>query len=116
MIIADNNKITIVRGDTGSLQIAVNVVVNSEEQEYEMQSGDTLTFRMSKSFNGEPLIEKVITNEILGFVSSDTENLPFGDYYYDVTLESDGLVDHIIQADKNDPNFTIAEAVPHGAD
>ena len=116
MIIADNNKITIVRGDTGSLQIAVNVVVNSVEQEYELQSGDTLTFRMSKSFNGEPLIEKVITNGVLGFVSSDTEDLPFGDYFYDVTLENDGVKDHIIQADKNDPNFTIVEAVPHGAD
>ena len=111
MIIADNNKITIVRGDTGSLQIAVNVVVNSEEQEYTPQTGDTFVFRMAKSFGGEPLIEKELQDGEIEFATADTEELPFGDYFYDVTLENDGVKDHIIQADKNDPNFTIAEAV-----
>lgn len=114
MIIADNNKITIVRGNTGSLDVGVNIVTNNEEEEYELQEGDKLIFRMSKTFQGEPLIEKEIQNGVLGFVPADTEDLPFGKYFYDVTLESDGLVDTIIQADKNDPNFTIAEAVPHG--
>lgn len=114
MIIADNNKITIVRGDSGSLDITVNVLVDGEEQEYELEEGDTLTFRMSKEFHGEPLIEKEIQDGNLGILPADTEDLPFGDYFYDVTLESDGMVDHIIQVDKNNPNFIIAEAIPYG--
>lgn len=116
MIIADNNKITIVRGNTGSLDVAVNIVTNNEEEEYELEEGDKLTFRMSKTFQGEPLIEKEIQNGVLGFVPADTEDLPFGDYFYDVTLETDGLVDTIIQADDKNPNFIIAKAVPHGTD
>lgn len=116
MIIADNNKVTIVRGDTGSLAVAVNVVVDGEEQEYELEEGDRLIFRMSKNFNGEPLIEKTVSDGTVSFDAADTADLPFGEYYYDVTLESDGTIDHIIQADRNDPNFKIAEAVPYGAD
>ena len=116
MIIADNNKISIVRGDSGSVEITVNAIVSDEEVEYELEAGDTLTFRMSKSFDGEPLIEKDITDGTLGFDPADTADLPFGDYYYDVTLESDGLTDHVIQADRNDPNFFILEAVPYGTE
>lgn len=116
MIIADNNKITIVRGNTGSLDVGVNIVTNNEEEEYELEEGDKLIFRMSKTFQGEPLIEKEIENGILGFAPEDTEDLPFGEYFYDVTLEADGLVDTIIQADDKNPNFIIAKAVPHGTD
>lgn len=111
MIVVDNNKVTIVRGDTGSLTVAVNEIVDGEEQEYTPQTGDTFVFRMAKSFGGEPLIEKELQDGEIEFASADTEDLPFGDYFYDVTLENDGVKDHIIQADKNDPNFTIAEAV-----
>ena len=50
MIVVDNNKITIVRGDTGTLDLAVNEIVDGEEQEYTPQTGDTFVFRMAKSF------------------------------------------------------------------
>ena len=113
MVIASNNKITIVRGDTGSLDVTVTAVVNGEEVEYELEEGDTLTFRMSKQLGGTPLIEKEIEDGELGLLSSDTASLPFGDYYYDITFVSsdESVVDHIIQATAGDPNFIITEAV-----
>lgn len=111
MIVVDNNKITIVRGDTEPLTLDVNEIVDGEEQTYTPQEGDEFVFRMAKSFGGEPLIEKTFVDGDIEFASADTKDLPFGEYYYDVTLENEGVIKHIIQADKNDPNFTIAEAV-----
>lgn len=106
MFSINNNEITISRGDSGQFTIAVNAIVDNQEQAYEMQEGDTLTFTVKKNANDTAaLIQK--TGTTINILPTDTAGLTAGDYLYDVKFESNGDVDHIIQPTR----FTVMEAL-----
>lgn len=82
----DDNTIRITRGD--SLEITISLVDN-DGFPYEPVEGDTVWFRVKKSAMAETvLIEKEvdINTLVVRLVESDTENLAFGEYKYEVEV------------------------------
>lgn len=80
------NAIRITRGDS----LTVNIVLtDGDGYEYEPEQGDEVWFRVKKSAVAtDVLIEKQIDTEtlVLELVESDTSNLAFGDYKYEVEV------------------------------
>jgi hypothetical protein len=108
MLKINGTTITLTRGDTllASLEIS-----DAEGNTYTPSEGDVIRFAMKKSYSDSAcLIEKQIPNDtlMLSLDPSDTKDLPFGSYVYDIeiTFES-GAVDTFI--DK--ATFRISEEV-----
>ena len=108
MLKINGTTITLTRGDTlrASLEI-----LDAEGNTYTPTQGDVIRFAMKKSYSDSTcLIEKQIPNDtlMLSLDPSDTKDLPFGSYVYDIeiTFES-GAVDTFI--DK--ATFRISEEV-----
>lgn len=82
-------KITLTRGDNAELAVSLS---DEAGNLYELQPGDTLTFSMKKDITDDELaLEKEITSgNVFVFVPSDTANLPFGKYLYDIQLNTVG--------------------------
>lgn len=99
MLNITENRISLTRGDTAYLDIEVKIDGNA----YELQEDDTLTLTVKKKpsdTDSEPiLIQKVIYGETLFHIEpSDTAELPFGKYKYDVQLnKANGDVFTIIE-------------------
>lgn len=106
-----NNNIVMTRGDTFVRKI--NLVKNGEP--YTPSESDVIRFAMSRTYKGKTgyklLVEKVIDNDTLLWVidSSDTANLDYGKYVYDlqITYGSTGYVETF--AEKK--NITLTEEV-----
>ena len=80
--------ITLTRGDTFKAQISIT---DKDGNPYEIQVGDSVRFAMKKHYtdpDSEVLINKQIPTDTLVLVlePSDTKDLPFGDYVYDIQL------------------------------
>lgn len=92
----NGTNISLTRGD--SLVLSVNV--NAGLEPYDIQEGDVIRFAMKSSINSdEVLIRKNIDLETMTLTlqPSDTKNLPFGNYVYDIELTTaDGFVDTFI--------------------
>lgn len=92
----NGTNISLTRGD--SLVLSVNV--NAGLEPYDVQEGDVIRFAMKSSINSdEVLIRKNIDLETMTLTlqPSDTKNLPFGNYVYDIELTTaDGFVDTFI--------------------
>lgn len=89
-------RVTLTRGDT--LNVPVEVT-NPDGTPYEMQDGDSLRFKMTDVAGGSVLIEKQIPTDtlILSISHSDTANLPFGTYFFDVQFTyASGSIETII--------------------
>lgn len=90
------NQISLTRGD--SLVLGVTILQNGST--YTPASGDTARFALKSTvFDDSPLINKQVDLETmtLTLVPSDTKELPFGTYVYDIELTtSDGYVDTFI--------------------
>lgn len=90
--------IKITRGD--SAYFTVGMVAKKSRIPYEPQTGDVVRFAVKKDYEDETvLIRKTIPNDtlLLHLVPSDTKDLPFGDYVYDVELtKANGDVDTFI--------------------
>lgn len=98
------NTITLTRGDT----FMAKVILVVEGEEYTPNDEDVIRFAVKNKemtpgrkeyVDEEPLLEKVIPNNslILRLESSDTKELDFGDYVYDVQITfADGSVDTFI--------------------
>ena len=109
------NSITLTRGDT----LRVKVTILDNEEEYTPIGGDSVRFALkhkTKTADGgeyldpEPLILKTIPNDtlILELEPSDTKELAFGAYDYDIELTyEDGTVDTFITK----ANFKLTEEV-----
>lgn len=99
--------ISLTRGDT--LILGINVYSN--ETPYVPKEGDVIRFAMKTSMlSDEVLINKQVdlSTMTLKLVPSDTKNLSFGDYTYDVELTTaEGDVDTFIGPAK----FTITGEV-----
>ena len=106
LVIDKNNRITIINGDTGILNLKVS--------NYALKEGDTVTLTVKATLDAKPLISKVIDsfNEdgtcTIVLDPSDTVGLRAGTYIYDIQLNlSDGRVDTII----GPVSFTIIRGV-----
>lgn len=102
----NGSTISITRGDTGVFSLDVKTA-SGTAYDY---SQDTVLFTVKKTvFDSTPLIQKqVIYEENITILPTDTSNLPYGTYVYDVQLTTaGGVVDTIITPSK----FIIGEEV-----
>lgn len=105
MIKVSKGDISIVRGDTGPIHITI---LNSDQTEHELQTGDIVTFTVREDPLSDILIQKQGQDIII--LPEDTSSLEFGQYCYDVQLTmNDGTVDTIIPM----KTFTILEEVTY---
>ena len=91
MFVVEKNskKITLTRGDNAELFVSLSDETGAP---YELQTGDILTFSMKRKIADDELVlEKEITSgNVFVFVPSDTANLSFGKYLYDIQLNTAG--------------------------
>lgn len=79
--------ITHMRGDTAVLRLTLNV--NGEP--YTLRDGDIATFSVKKKLKDEEYVfQKKAQDGVFLFKQSDTQDLPFGQYWYDVQLKLAG--------------------------
>ena len=108
MVRVNNTTITMTRGDTLTVQIGIN---KSDGTPYEPSEGDVVRFALKKDYSDKnPIILKTIDNEdlTLTLLPSDTKQLAFGDYVYDIELtQEDGTVDTFVAKAR----FKITEEV-----
>ena len=97
----EGTTIALTRGDT--LQLTLTIV-DLEGNEYIPIDGDVILFTLKKWYTSKNiLVSKVIDNESLIFTiePSDTSDLEFGDYVYDIQLTmGNGVVDTVIPRGK----------------
>lgn len=91
--ICDDNTIRLTRGDDCELEIVIqNSITHSI---FNISAGDILTFTAKKNLRStSPSFQKNVTGtNYIPITSSDTKDLSFGLYYYDVQLTtSDGSI------------------------
>ncbi len=102
-----NNNIYITRGDTAK----INFFIKDETGEEYDYSADTAIFtvrhRMNSSF---PVIQKTVTNGKIELTNADTQQLPFGEYVFDVELrKANGDICTVIVPH----NFTVGGEVTY---
>lgn len=89
--------ITLTRGDTLNAKITIK---NRDGTEYIPKEGDVVRFALNDTYGtDEPKILKVIPNDtlVLTLNPSDTKDLEFGKYVYDIQIANkDGDVDTFI--------------------
>ncbi len=97
MFSVSNNNISLIRGDSGVFELALQDVDGNAA---ELAAGDVLTFTVRR-VAASPIV--VIQKQIdsadmqIKLEPADTEGLRFGAYVYDVELRrSDGFVDTVI--------------------
>ncbi len=97
MFSVNNNNISLIRGDSGVFELAVQ---DTDGNAAELDAGDVLTFTVRR-VAASPIV--VIKKQIdiadmqVNIEPADTADLRFGAYVYDVELKrSDGFVDTII--------------------
>lgn len=104
-----DNNITLTRGDTGIFNITLT---EENGEEYTPQDGSSMRFALARRYGstrGECLIVKDIPTDtmVLELEPSDTDELPFGDYLYDIEFTDQfGRVSTVIMA-----KFKVAKEV-----
>lgn len=95
MLLVNGSRIMLTRGDTATLLVSLQ---NCDGTQYEMQDGDVLDLAIKKRVcDVDALIAKQSTDGVFEFAPSDTKELPFGGYKYDVQLTTaDGDVYTVI--------------------
>lgn len=84
LFIDDEQNITLTRGDSATLGLTVKQNTSS----YDF-SNDLVVFTVKKNVNTDAfLIQKTFANGIINLTPSDTNNLNYGTYYYDVQLQN----------------------------
>lgn len=85
MLYINDNNIRLTRGDTAYLTVPI---ITASNEEYHMQSDDTLTFSVKKNESSEEyVLQKVVKGaNAIHIEPSDTSILPFGKYKYDVQI------------------------------
>ena len=90
------NEIKLTRGDS----LILNFTITKNDEEYVPQEGDIVRFALKQQIpDDEPLILKNadIATQTITLLPSDTKNLAFGTYVYDIELTTaDGYVDTFI--------------------
>ncbi len=100
--VGNNNKITLTRGDTLTLELTLT---DSNGDQYVPDEGDSLRFAISEGYEGGQYYrlkyEQDISTEDMAFTmpASETKKLEYKEYNYDIELtRSDGTVDTMISS------------------
>lgn len=87
MLIITRNRISLTRGDTAVLQIALR---NSRNETYHIRDGDELVFTLKKTTHtNEILISKSAVEMTVKLFPEDTKNMDYGLYIYDIQLKKE---------------------------
>lgn len=89
LYVNDNNSIRLTRGDTA--RILVPITNDLTGSTYELAEADKLVLTIKKKeTDSQPLIQKVLTgSNSFHILPSDTKELSFGKYVYDVELTTE---------------------------
>lgn len=97
MVKVSGTTITMTRGDTLVVEVGI---LNPDGTPYVPEQSDVVRFALKKDYSDEtPILRKVLDNSDLKLTiqPSDTKELDFGNYVYDVELtKADGSVDTFI--------------------
>lgn len=95
MFTVNNNNISMIRGDSGVFAVSI---ADTNGNAVELTEGDALTFTLRRTPRSPTIVlQKTITDGTLTINPSDTQDMPFGSYVYDVELKrADGYTDTII--------------------
>ena len=95
---------TIILTKGNSFYATVGIYDKATGEQYILQEGDSVKFELKRKPCADvPLIEKNISTDTLELKlnPSDTNSLPFGDYFYDMTITfANGDVDTFIDNGK----------------
>lgn len=100
MIMIKGTEISIIRGDSATINLNIKDKVANEE--YVLEPNDIVRFSVKKDISDEEiLIQKEFQDNQILLTHEDTKNLDFGEYVYDVELQfQDGQRDTIIPPSK----------------
>lgn len=110
LAIDENNNITLTRGDSASIAVALK---NPDNTDYTLQSGDELLFTVKYNCITEDIIiqKNISSDAIINLIPSDTASLLYGEYFYDVQLtRANGSVNTVIPP----RDFIVAKEVTFG--
>ena len=95
MFKVNDNNIRMIRGDSGVFHISITDI---NGRNVELTDSDVLTFTLRRTVRNPTIVlQKTITDGTLTINPSDTQDMPFGSYVYDVELKrADGYTDTII--------------------
>lgn len=95
MFKVNDNNIRMIRGDSGVFNISITDI---NGRNVELTDSDVLTFTLRRTVRNPTIVlQKTITDGTLTINPSDTQDMPFGSYVYDVELKrADGYTDTII--------------------
>ena len=72
------------RGDTAVLRLNLSV----DGEPFPLRSGDVATFSVKKNLKDSDYVyRKVAENGMFVFRQGDTQNVPFGNYWYDIEVK-----------------------------
>lgn len=108
MFTVQNNNIALIRGDNGAFGISIT---DADGNAVTLSDGDVLTFTVRRTPRSPTIVlQKTITGGTLYINPTDTQDLTFGSYVYDVELcRADGYTDTIIPPHE----FLILEEVTY---
>ena len=87
MFTIKNNTITLTRGDTARISLSIK---DDSGSDYDFSS-DTVLFTVKKAeTDSEIVLQKEVTNGIITINPSDTAELPFRKFVYDVQVTTAG--------------------------
>lgn len=98
LYIGSDGSVRLTRGDTARISVTVTNEVTGEP--YVISDTDTVTMTIKKNYKDtEHFVQKILHgSSMFKLEHSDTENLPFGKYIFDIQLEtSDGDVYTVIE-------------------
>lgn len=87
----DETGIRLTRGDTAYIEVPLTRINEQEQDEpYTMGQYDKLRFTIKKKYkDSEIILQKIITGQnTFHFLPTDTAELPFGSYEYDIELRT----------------------------
>lgn len=88
MLVITNDEIILTRGD--SADIIVNIT-DANGDIYTPAEGDVIKFTLKKNCEtSDIIIQKTLVNSVISLQPADTEDLPYGTYYFDVQLTTAG--------------------------
>lgn len=90
LYVNDDGSIELTRGDTARLSVSIQNDLTGED--YTVSSTDTLRFTIKKTVNDPtPYVKKEVKGSTqFDIRPSDTRDLPYGKYVYDVELTTAG--------------------------
>lgn len=95
MIKLHGNRIYLTRGDTALLKV---VILGADKEVYTPDDTDTVTLTVKKTTgSADILFQREVVDGMVTIEPEDTASLPYGDYVYDVCLETEkGIVQTFI--------------------